>query len=135
MPGYFNRIILVGNLTRDPEQRFLQSGSAMTKFGLAVTRKRKSGDETLFVDIVAFEKLAEICNTYLKKGENVLVEGRLAIRSYENKDGQKRYATEVVIDEMQMLGKKGGRESDPRDEPASAVPGMFDEIPEGDAPF
>jgi len=112
MAGSYNRIILVGNLTRDPEIRYVQSGSAVTKFAIAVNRRTKGGDETTFVDIVAWDsgnyKLAETCNTYLKKGMSVLVEGRLVIRSYEDKDGNKRKATEVVIDNMQMLDSKGG---------------------------
>lgn len=111
MAGSYNRVILVGNLTRDPEIRYVQSGSAVTKFALAVNRKTKGADETTFVDIVAWDngnyKLAETCNTYLKKGMSVLVEGRLVIRSFEDKDGNKRKATEVVIDNMQMLDSKG----------------------------
>jgi single-strand DNA-binding protein len=111
MAGSYNRVILVGNLTRDPEIRYVQSGSAVTKFALAVNRRTKNGDDTTFVDIVAWDngnyKLAETCNTYLKKGMSVLVEGRLAIRSYDDKDGNKRKATEVVIDNMQMLDSRG----------------------------
>ena len=118
MAGSYNRIILVGNLTRDPEIRYVQSGSAVTKFALAVNRRSKSGDETTFVDIVAWDngnyKLAETCNTYLKKGMSVLVEGRLAIRSYDDKDGNKRKATEVVIDTMQMLDRATPGGSGPR---------------------
>ena len=120
MAGNYNRIILVGNLTRDPEIRYVQSGSAVTKFAIAVNRHTKNGDETTFVDIVAWDngnyKLAETCNTYLKKGSSVLVEGRLVIRAFEDKDGNKRKATEVVIDTMQMLDRapasKGGANGD-----------------------
>ena len=90
----------------------MQSGSAVTKFAIAVNRRTKGGDETTFVDIVAWDsgnyKLAETCNTYLKKGMSVLVEGRLVIRSFENKEATERKATEVVIDNMQMLDAKGG---------------------------
>jgi single-strand DNA-binding protein len=107
MPGNYNRIILVGNLTKDPESKFIPSGSQVCKFGIAVNRKTKNNDETMFVDISAWEKLAEICEQYLKKGMSVLVEGRLVIRSYEDKEGVKRKAVEVVIDTMQMLDKKG----------------------------
>ena len=110
MAGSYNRIILVGNLTRDPEIRYVQSGSAVTKFAIAVNRRTKGGDETTFVDIVAWDsgnyKLAETCNTYLRKGMSVLIEGRLVIRTYENKDGNKVKATEVVADNMQMLDRK-----------------------------
>lgn len=106
MAGSYNRIILVGNLTRDPEIRYTQSGKAVTKFTLAVNNPRNK-EETTFVDIVAWDRLGETCNTYLKKGSSTLVEGRLVIRSYDDKDGNKRKATEVVIDNMQMLSTRG----------------------------
>lgn len=105
MAGSFNKVILVGNLVRDPEIRYVGSGAAVTKFTLAVNRRSKQQEETDFVDIVAWEKLAETCNTYLKKGSSCLIEGRLSIRSYEDKEGQKRKATEVVINTMQMLDR------------------------------
>lgn len=108
MAGSFNRIILVGNLTRDPEIRYVGSGAAVTKFTLAVNRRTKQNDEVDFIDIVAWEKLAETCNTYLKKGMSVLVEGRLSIRQYETKEGEKRKATEVVCNTMQMLDRRDG---------------------------
>ncbi len=112
MAGSYNRVILVGNLTRDPEIRYTQSGKAVTKFTLAVNNPRNK-EETTFVDIVAWDRLGETCNTYLKKGSNTLIEGRLVIRSYDDKDGNKRKATEVVIDNMQMLGSRaGGGEGD-----------------------
>jgi single-strand DNA-binding protein len=108
MAGSYNRIILVGNLTRDPEIRYTQSGKGVTKFTLAVNNPRNK-EETTFVDIVAWDRLGETCNSYLKKGSNCLVEGRLVIRSYDDKDGNKRKATEVVIDNMQMLGSPRDR--------------------------
>jgi single-strand DNA-binding protein len=107
MAGSYNRVILVGNLTRDPEIRYTQSGKAVTKFTLAINNPRNK-EETTYVDIVAWDRLGETCNTYLKKGSSALVEGRLVIRSYDDKDGNKRKATEVVIDNMQMLGAKMG---------------------------
>lgn len=111
MAGSYNRVILVGNLTRDPEIRYTQSGKGVTKFTLAVNNPRNK-EETTFVDIVAWDRLGETCNTYLKKGSNCLVEGRLVIRSYDDKDGNKRKATEVVIDNMQMLGSRPGGSGD-----------------------
>lgn len=105
MAGSYNRVILVGNLTRDPEIRYTQSQKAVAKFTLAVNNPRNK-EETTFVDIVAWDRLGETCNTYLKKGANTLVEGRLVIRTYDDKDGNKRKATEVVIDSMQMLGSR-----------------------------
>jgi len=105
MAGSYNRVILVGNLTRDPEQRALQGGKSVTKFSLAVNNPRNK-EEVTFVDIVAWDRLGETCNTYLKKGSNCLIEGRLVVRSYDDKDGVKRKAVEVVIDNMQMLGSR-----------------------------
>jgi single-strand DNA-binding protein len=105
MAGSFNRITLVGNLTRDPEIRYVGSGAAVTKFTLAVNRRSKQQEETDYIDCVAWDKLAETCNTYLKKGMSALVDGRLSIRSYDDKDGNKRKATEVVVNTMQMLDR------------------------------
>lgn len=112
MAGSFNKVILVGNLVRDPEIRYVGSGAAVTKFTLAVNRRSKQAEETDFIDIVAWEKLAETCNTYLKKGMSCLVEGRLSIRSYDDKDGNKRKATEVVINTMQMLDRAQRRDGE-----------------------
>jgi single-strand DNA-binding protein len=109
MAGSYNRIILVGNLTRDPEIRYVDGGGkAVTKFSVAVNRRTKGGEEAMFIDIVAWDRLGEICNQYLKKGMSALVEGRLTIRNYETKDGEKRKAIEVVASDMQMLDSKGG---------------------------
>jgi len=139
MAASFNKVILVGNVVRDPEIRYIGSGAAVTKFSIAVNPNRKDAkpEDTLFVDIVAWEKLAETCNTYLKKGSNVLVEGRLSIRSYDDKDGNKRKATEVVINTMQMLGSPRDRQ-DSGDSQFAAAPvgggariddGLDEEIP------
>jgi single-strand DNA-binding protein len=107
MAGSYNHITLVGNLTRDPEIKYVDGGGkAVTKFALAVNRKTKGGDETMFVDIVAWDRLGEVCNQYLKKGMSALVAGRLAIRKYDDKDGNKRTAVEVVASDMQMLDSK-----------------------------
>ena len=110
MAGSFNRITLVGNLVRDPEMRYINSGAGVCKFTLAVNRRSKQQDETDFIDCVTWDKLAETCNTYLKKGMSVLVDGRLSVRSYETKEGEKRKAAEVVVNVMQMLDRanRGG---------------------------
>jgi single-strand DNA-binding protein len=104
MPRY-NRVTLVGNLVRDPEIRYVAGGNAVTNFTLAVNRKSKEADSVDYIDIVAWDKLAETSNTYLKKGTLVLVEGRLAIRPYESKGGEKHKAAEVVISLLQMLSR------------------------------
>jgi single-strand DNA-binding protein len=106
--GNYNRIILVGNLVRDPEIRYVQSGSSVTNFTIAVNRRAKQDDAVDYIDIVAWDKLAETSNTYLKKGMPVLVEGRLSIRSYESTSGEKHKAAEVVISFMQMLTRASG---------------------------
>jgi single-strand DNA-binding protein len=144
MAGSYNRIVLIGNLTRDPEIRYVDGGGkAVTKFALAVNRKSKGGDETMFIDIVAWDRLGEICNQYLKKGMSALVEGRLVIRKYDDKDGNKRTAVEVVASDMQMLdskgrsnGEAGGSYSGTRPAAGAAASGSFDdEAAEDEIPF
>jgi len=146
MAGSFNRITLVGNLTRDPEIRYVGSGAAVTKFTLAVNRRSKQQEETDYIDCVAWDKLAETCNTYLKKGMSCLVDGRLSIRSYETKEGEKRKATEVVVNTMQMLDRAnrggGGDDGGSYERPRAAAPasgggsGSYDEsLDEEEIPF
>jgi single-strand DNA-binding protein len=103
--GNYNRIILVGNLVRDPEIRYVQSGSPVTKFTIAVNRRTKQDDSVDYIDVVAWDNLAETSNTYLRKGVPILVEGRLTIRPYESKSGEKHKAAEVVMSFMQMLSR------------------------------
>jgi len=108
----YNRVILVGNLTRDPELRYIPSGTAVTDVGLAVNDRRKNAngewvEETTFVDITLWGRQAEIACEYLSKGSSCLIEGRLKLDSWE-KDGQKFSKLKVIGDRMQMLGSKGG---------------------------
>ncbi|MEN1681563.1 MAG: single-stranded DNA-binding protein [Planctomycetota bacterium] len=107
----YNRVILVGNLTRDPELRHIPSGTAVSEIGLAVNDRVKRGDqwvdETTFVDVTLWARTAEVASEYLSKGSSVLIEGRLRLESWE-KDGQKRSKLKVVADKMQMLGGRGG---------------------------
>jgi single-strand DNA-binding protein len=112
MAASFNKVILVGTLVRDPEIRYVGSGAGVTRFRIAVNPNKRDAkpEDTLFIDIVAWEKLAETCNTYLKKGMSCLVEGRLSIRQYDDKEGNKRQSTEVVINTMQMLGSPRDRQ-------------------------
>src|SRR5258708_14549499 len=106
MPGNYNRIVLAGNVTRDPETQTIASGSTVCKFGLAVNRKRKDDEEVTFFNVVAWDKLAETCSTYLHKGSSILVEGRITIRKYNDKSGVERTAVECCINGKQMLDKK-----------------------------
>jgi single-strand DNA-binding protein len=109
--GNYNRIILVGNVVRDPEIRYVKSGSPVTNFTIAVNRRTKQDDSVDYIDVVAWDKLAETSNAYLTEGMAVLVEGRLAIRSYESKSGEKHKAAEVIISLLQMLNRGTSRES------------------------
>lgn len=121
--GNYNRIILVGNLVRDPEIRYVQSGSPVTKFTIAVNRKAKQDDSVDYIDIVAWDKLAETSNTYLRKGASVLIEGRLSMRSYESKSGEKHKAAEVIASLMQMLNRTSAAASDDRvEDPEEDIP-------------
>lgn len=110
----YNKVILVGNLTRDPELRYIPSGTAVTEIGLAINDRRKGPDgnwieETTFVDVTLWSRTAEIASEYLSKGSNVLIEGRLKLDTWE-KDGKKNSKLRVVGEKMQMLGARGGGE-------------------------
>lgn len=112
-----NKVILIGNLTRDPEMKQTQNGQAVTTFGIATNRewvtttseKKKS---TEFHEVVAWAHLAEICEKYLRKGRLVYLEGYLKTRSWESETGEKRFRTEVVLQDMIMLEKRQGGEGD-----------------------
>ncbi len=109
-----NKVILVGNLGRDPETRYAPSGGAICNVSIATTRNWKdktSGEkreETEWHRVVFYDRLAEIAGEYLKKGRSVYVEGRLQTRKWQDKDGQDRYTTEIIATEMQMLGSREG---------------------------
>ena len=108
---YLNRVYLIGNLTQDPEVKSLPSGSSVTNFGLATNRtySDQSGNKqesTEYHNVVAYGKQADIIAQYLKKGSMMMIEGRLQTRSWEAQDGQKKYKTEIIIENFQM-GPKG----------------------------
>ena len=105
-----NKAILVGRLGKDPEIRYTPSGTAIANFTMATSENYKDKDgqkqeRTEWHRIVAFGKLAEICGEYLAKGKQVYIEGRIQTRSWDDKDGNKKYMTEIVANTMQMLGK------------------------------
>ncbi len=114
MPS-FNKVLLMGHLTRDPELRYTPSGTAVVTLGLAVNRKWKQGEEmkedVCFIDVVAFGKQAEHCGQYLSKGNGALVEGRLQQRRWETDDGQKRSKHEVVAEHVVFMGKPESAET------------------------
>ncbi len=113
-----NKVILIGRLGADPEIRYLPDGTMVTNFNLATDEsfKNKAGEKvqkTEWHKIITFRKLAEICGQYLTKGKLVYVEGKIQTRSWEDKEGVKRYTTEIIASNMQMLDSKGqGKEQD-----------------------
>ncbi len=140
----YNRVVLMGNLTRDPELRYISSGTAVSEIGLAVNDRVKKGDqwvdEATFVDVTLWGRTAEVANEYLSKGSNILIEGRLKYDTWE-KDGQKRSKLRVVAEKMQMVGGRGGgsggshgggsqpsQSASPSEAPAPSMP-PADEIP------
>jgi single-strand DNA-binding protein len=134
-----NRVILIGNLGGDPETRYTAGGTAVCKFSLATSRKFTGKDgqkqeKTEWHRIVTWAKLAEICGKYLTKGKQVMIEGRIEYGSYE-KDGVKHYTTDIIAENMQMLGSTGqGNDNRTQgEEPFGPPPGGVEEDP--DIPF
>ncbi|OGW74779.1 MAG: hypothetical protein A2Z72_05080 [Omnitrophica bacterium RBG_13_46_9] len=131
MAASLNRVFLMGNLTRDPELRYVPSGTAVANFDIAVNRAylTPSGEkkqETSFVKVVVWSRRAEVCAEYLTKGSPVFVEGRLRSRSWEGQDGQKRSTIEVVANNVQFL--RGAPKDKPQ--PPAASKSVSEEIPE-----
>ncbi len=117
-----NKVLLIGRLGADPEIRYTSDGTAVANFSIATNRPIKRGEqweeETDWHKIVAWKRLAEVCSEYLRKGSNIYVEGQLRTRSWEDRDGNKRWTTEVVARDMMMLdskveGKAGGTDLEP----------------------
>lgn len=149
-----NKVILVGNLGKDPETRYSADGNAITNITLATSEswKDKTGEQqerTEWHRVVFFNKLGEIAGQYLKKGSQVYVEGALRTRKWQGQDGKDNYTTEIVASEMQMLGGRGGnageysapvgggsaaRRNEPAQQPASSPAGGFDQF-DDDIPF
>lgn len=113
-----NKVILVGNLGQDPETRYMPSGAAVTNFTVATNeswKDKQTGEQkerTEWHRVAMFNRLAEIAAEYLRKGSQVYIEGKLRTRKWQDKDGQDRYTTEIIADEMQMLGGRGGDDAD-----------------------
>ena len=121
-----NRIILIGNLTSDPEVRFTVEGVQIAKFQLEVDRfvQENSPKQMDYIDVVAWRRLAEICGQHLKKGKPVLVEGRIQVRTFENENGVRKWATEVVARSIKLLGGAVKEQA-----AGPAVPETPDEVP------
>lgn len=137
-----NKAILVGRLGADPEVRYSQDGLMVTNFNMATdeVRKDKNGEriqKTEWHRIVTFGKLAEICGNYLNKGKLVYIEGRIQTRNWEDKEGVKRYTTEIVASDMKMLDPKGQGQSKGTGAAPDSAPPYFspDSLPDDDVPF
>ncbi len=132
-----NKVILIGNLGADPEVRYTQSGAAVANFNIATTevwvKDGNKEERTEWHRIVAFSRLGEVCGEYLAKGSKVYIEGKIQTRQWDDKDGNKRYTTEIIAREMKMLspknqgGGQGGNYS--QEEPPLAEPVMGDDVP------
>lgn len=136
-----NKVILIGNLGRDPEVRYTQSGTAVANFTLATTevwtKDGQKNEHTEWHRIVAWRRLAEICGQYLTKGRQVYIEGRIRTRKWEDRDGNERYTTEIEARDMQMLGSpgSGGGGPDYDDSPSGPAPGPDSAVSDDDIPF
>jgi len=135
-----NKAILIGRLGKDPEVRYTPDGTMVTNFNLATDEqwKDKNGEKvqkTEWHRIVTFGKLAEICGNYLVKGKLIFVEGRIQTRSWEDKDGVKRFTTEIIASNMQMLDSKGHSKADDSSLEASSVSSNSAGSPTDDVPF
>ncbi len=135
-----NKAILIGNLGADPEVKYLSNGTTVANFRIATseTRSNKAGEKTTITEwhrIVTFGRLAEICKEYLSKGKQVYVEGRIRTRSWEDKDGNRRFTTEIVANQMQMLGTPGGLSVAPGMEREEPVDHEMPPAPDDDVPF
>ena len=143
MGASVNKVILIGNLGSDPEVRYTPSGSAVANFSIATNEswKDKNGqdqDRTEWHKIVVWGKQAENCGEYLSKGRTVYIEGRLQTRSWDDKEGNKRYTTEIVATTVQFLGGPGGAKGMPENRPApspSQAPGGPPPAGDDDIPF
>jgi single-strand DNA-binding protein len=126
-----NRVVLIGRLGKDPELRYTPSGVAIAKFPLATDRRKRNGEEQPpdWHRITVWSRLAEICSQYLLKGERVMIEGRIEYGSYE-KDGVKHYTTDIIAEDLEMLGSRGSSDPGEFKEP-SKLPGDA----EKDIPF
>lgn len=106
MSASINKVILIGNVGQDPEQRFTGSGKAVANVSLATSFKSGDSEKTEWHKVIFWDKLAEVVSKYVTKGSSIYVEGRLETRSWDDKDGAKKYTTEIVAEKLQLLGSK-----------------------------
>ncbi len=131
-----NKVMLIGRLTRDPEIKATTTGMTVASFSLAVNRRKK--DEADFINCKAFDKTADVVSKYCQKGKQVCVLGRIQTGSYENREGRKVYTTDVMVDELELLGAKDEAKPTPKPEPKpdddqlldiDKLEGLFPELP------
>ena len=140
MAANLNKVLLIGNLTRDPDLKYVPSGAAVANFGIAINRSYTNSDgekteDICFIDIVAWNRLAEVAGEYLSKGSPVFVEGRLQMDSWEQEDGQRRSKLKVVAQSIQFLGGGAKPEDDDNDDnPDDDIPFVRHES-EDEVPF
>ena len=130
----YNRVILIGRLGKDPEAVPTQGGTSLCRFSLATDRKYKGESQTQWHSCTAFGKLAEICVQYLKKGSLIAVEGRIEYRQWEDQQGQTRYATNILLDQMKMLGGRDESHASPSQHAADPQQDSLDGL-KSDPPF
>lgn len=122
----FNKVVMIGNLTRDVDLKYLPSGSAVSTIGLASNRRYKKqdgsqGEEVCFVDVKLFGRTAEVANQYLRKGSQILIEGRLSLETWNDQNGSKRSKHTIIAESMQMLGKSDSSNSNSYDSSSNNV--------------
>ena len=127
MASYYNKVIMIGNLTRDPQMSYLPSQTPVVEFGLAVNRRWRGQDgqpreEVCFIDCRAYGKQAETINQYMQKGKAILIEGRLQLDTWEGKDGVKRSKHRVFVERFQFIGPAGGGQGQQGQRPAAQRP-------------
>jgi len=129
MPNY-QQTTIIGHLGRDPESRYTQGGDQVCNFSVAVTEKWGGKETTTWFRVNAWKKLAEVAQNYLKKGDAVMVVGRMNCRQWEDKDGQKRESWELTADQLRLMGARSQpKEQDKKPAPAGGFEGMDDDIP------
>ncbi len=138
MPNY-NKVILMGNLTRDPELRYTPSGQAVTDISLAINRRTKTPegerkDSVTYVEVTAWGKQAELINEYFSKGQPIFVEGRLSLDQWTSQDGQRRSKLRVVMERMEFLGQRAGGSRGPAPQPPEAPPPARGQSPQSPEP-
>ncbi len=135
----FNKVILIGNLTRDVELRYLPSGQALAKCGIATNRRFKDSsgmqkDETMFIDFTVWGRSAEIANQYLHKGSRVLIEGRLTLEQWTDQNGQKRSRHSITVENLKMLDRKGENEASSQSSAQTGYGEQTSQVGHGQAP-